>query len=103
MLHHRVELNALRSDELVAFVERKLEENGVRKLVPPRTLLADTYRLFKRGVAIRQLVEQELAKPNAVRVPADLAKQARAYLVEHPEVPWDVAIATIAGWTNKQE
>ena len=67
LLHHRVELNALRSDELVAFVERKLEENGVRKLVPPRTLLADTYRLFKRGVAIRQLVEQELAKPNAVR------------------------------------
>jgi hypothetical protein len=49
------------------------------------------------------LVEQELAKPNAVRVPADLAKQVRAYLVEHPEVPWDVAIATIAGWTNKQE
>jgi hypothetical protein len=42
--------------------------------------------LFKRGVEIRQLVQQELAKPDGVRVPADLMKRVRAYLVEHPEV-----------------
>jgi hypothetical protein len=98
LLDRRVELNALRSDELVAFVERKLQENRVRKLVPGRADLADAYRHFQRGVRIRQLVEQELAKPDAIRVPADLVTQVRAYLAEHPEVPWDVAVAVIAGW-----
>ena len=42
-------------------------------------------------------------KPNAVRVPADLAKRVRAYLARHPEGSRDVVIATIAGWTNIQE
>jgi hypothetical protein len=98
LLNRRVELNALRSDELVAFVERKLQANNVRKLVPQRADLADAYRHFKRSVRIRQLVEQELAKPEAIAVPADLFKRVRAYLVEHSEVPWDVAVAVIAGW-----
>jgi hypothetical protein len=31
-------------------------------------------------------------------VPAHLEQQVRAYLAEHPEVPWDAAVAAIAGW-----
>jgi hypothetical protein len=34
LLRHRVELNALRSDELVAFVERKLEEKACASWCP---------------------------------------------------------------------
>ena len=75
----------------------------MRKLVPKRATLADAFRLFKRAVEIRQLVEQELAKPDGVRVPADLAKRVHAYLVEHPEVPWDNAVAAIAGWEAEDE
>ena len=101
LLTRRVELNALHSDELVAFVEYKLQQNGVRKLVPKRATLVDTYKLFKRGVEIRELVEQGLAKPNGIRVPADLVKQVHAYLEENPEAPWDAAVAHIAGWSGK--
>jgi hypothetical protein len=55
LLDRCVELNALRSDELVAFVERQLQANGVRKLVPPQDLLTNAFRMFKRGVQVRQL------------------------------------------------
>jgi hypothetical protein len=27
-------------------------------------------------------------------------KRVRAYLAEHPDVPWDAAVAAIAGWTE---
>jgi hypothetical protein len=63
LLHHRVELNALRSDELLALEERKLAEHGVHKIVPQQRLLAETYRHFVRGEQIRQLVEAELPSP----------------------------------------
>jgi hypothetical protein len=44
LLQQRVELNAMTSDQLVAFVERKLDDNGVKKLIPSTRLLADAYR-----------------------------------------------------------
>jgi len=72
----------------------------VHKLIPARNGLAAAYRLFKRGVAIRKLVETELAKPDGIRVPANLDKQVRAYLADHSDVPWDAAVARIAGWTE---
>ena len=95
LLKKRVELNALHTDELIDFVERKLTALGVRKLVPVRSTLDDAYRMFKRGERIQQLIDAELAKPNDVRVPKDLARRVRAYLQEHPEVPWDAAVARI--------
>jgi DNA topoisomerase VI subunit A len=41
LLDRRVELNALRSDQLVRFVEQKLMDNGVRKIVPEVGTLAE--------------------------------------------------------------
>ena len=45
----RVELNAMTSPQFVAFVERKLRENGVAKIVPEQDLLAEAYAELKRG------------------------------------------------------
>jgi hypothetical protein len=96
LLKKRVELNALHTDELIDFVERKLTALGVRKLVPARSALDDAYRLFKHGERIQQLIDAELAEADDVRVPKDLKRRVQAYLQEHPEVPWDVAVARIA-------
>jgi len=41
MLNKRVELNALTSDQLVAFIERKLTEHGIKKIVPNDEMLRD--------------------------------------------------------------
>jgi hypothetical protein len=100
LLRRRVELNALRTNELIAFIERKLNEHGVRKVVPERSILDEAYRLFKRGDAINLMIVAELAKPDDIQVPTDLEHQVRACLSTHPECPWDAAVARIAGWTD---
>ena len=97
----RVELNALPSGILVEFVERKLQ--GFRnqrilpvKVMPDAQVLADAYRMFKREPHIQAAVAAEKARLGNMPVPADLKQQLRGYLTEHPEVPWDAALAHIA-------
>ena len=48
LLRRRVELNAMTSRQFVAFVERKLTANGVRKIVPTNADLIASYQVFAR-------------------------------------------------------
>ena len=48
----RVELNALTSPQMVEFIERKLKENDIEKIVPSEEGLAEAYRLFTRDAKI---------------------------------------------------
>jgi hypothetical protein len=54
------ELNAMTSDQLVTFVERKLEHYGIKKVIPDEEELAEAYRLFARSDVVEQIVEGEL-------------------------------------------
>jgi hypothetical protein len=45
----RVKLNAPTSDQLVAFVERKLRQLGMRKIVPEHADLAEALSLVQAG------------------------------------------------------
>ena len=86
-----VELNALPSDVLVDFVERKLQgfrEKRIlpRKVVPDVQVLAEAYRMFKREPHIQAAVAAENARLGSIPVPADLEFKVREYLAEHPEV-----------------
>jgi hypothetical protein len=96
LMTRRVELNAFTSDQLVRFIERKLQELGVRKVVPKKAELAEAFRLFKEGERIRKIVEAEQAKANGVAVPRDLVKRVNAYLEQHPAEPWDAAVRYLA-------
>jgi DNA topoisomerase 6 subunit A-like protein len=102
----RVELNALPSGVLVDFVERKLQafrkpqKKGQKpvlpdKVVPDANVLAEAYRMFKREPHIQAAVAAEKARLGAMPVPAGLEQQVRDYLAEHPEVPWDAAVAAL--------
>jgi hypothetical protein len=98
LLDRRVELNAMTSRQLVDFVERKLQEHGLRKVVPNETELADAYRLFAHGREAGAIIERELAKLNGgspVQVPADLCERVTAYLAAHPTARWDEAAAAM--------
>jgi hypothetical protein len=48
------------SDQLVTFVERKLEHHGIKKVIPDEEELAGAYRLFARSDVVEQIVEGEL-------------------------------------------
>jgi hypothetical protein len=98
LLERRVELNAMTSRQLVDFVERKLQEYGIGKVVPGAGELADAYRLFTRGREAEAIVKRELSDLNGgppVAAPADLRERVVAYLAEHPAARWDGAVEAI--------
>jgi hypothetical protein len=92
----RVELNAMTSPQFVAFVEKKLQQNGVAKIVPGQSLLAEVYASMKRGRRLRETLEK--LKPYDMRgfkPLVDLEIRVRKLLHEHPTMRWDAAIAKI--------
>jgi hypothetical protein len=99
LLHKRVELNAMTSDQLVRFVEQKLKANRIKKIAPGKERLAEAYQLFARGVRIQKIVDEALKDfdEEDVKVPRDLEKQVREYLKQHPQERWDRAVNIIAG------
>jgi hypothetical protein len=95
----RVELNAMTSRQLVDFIEEKLEENGVEKLVPDdETLVAHARRLHEQRLTRKVLeeVQDEIQrKAAAIDLPDDLEEQVRELLIDSPELSWDQALAQI--------
>jgi hypothetical protein len=96
----RVELNAMPSDVFVAFLEAKLAEHKVQKVVPD----ADTLTRHARRVIVRELTNRVLqeiqgeaaAAASKMALPSDLQEQVAAMLADHPGIPWDIAVARIA-------
>lgn len=97
MLHRRVELNAMTSRQLIAFVESKLTDNGVRKIIPAKADLDQAYRGFAHGRKAEVIIKRELAKLNCATapVPRDLKACVEDYLRRHPAVRWDEAVSEI--------
>ena len=54
----RVELNAMTSPQFVAFIERKLREHGIAKVIPDETLLAEMYAGFEKGRRLKDAVSE---------------------------------------------
>ncbi len=83
----RVELNAMTSPQFVAFVERKLRENGVAKIVPDEKLLAEVYAGIERGRRLEEAVE-ELDDINTkdIEPPVDLEKRIKEILKRIPHI-----------------
>jgi hypothetical protein len=95
----RVELNALTSPQMVEFLERKLKENHIEKIVPSEESLAEAYRLFTRDAKVQEVIDEAIEKidgdEDETEVPADLEKRVRDYLVKHPTVRWDEAVKKV--------
>jgi hypothetical protein len=98
LLHRRVELNALTSDQLVAFIERKLVEHGIGKVIPDKETLAEQYRVHVRAHAIERAIGEILTRDleDEIEVPGDIRDKVIALLNEEPQLSWDEAIARIA-------
>ncbi len=95
----RVELNAMTAPVFVGFLERKLAEHEVQKVVPDDGILErHARRLIEQGLAKKVL---DKARPTlqleaaATALPDDLHGRVRAALVERPELSWDLAVATL--------
>jgi hypothetical protein len=94
----RVELNAMTSDEFVAFVEEKLADHGAAKVVPDASILTNAYRAFVHSKRAEALFAAELEhlKGEAVNVPPDLIERVRGWVESNPTGTWDEALAALA-------
>jgi hypothetical protein len=100
LLNERVELNATTSNALVAMIERKLKQHGIKKVIPDDELLANTYRAFHRSQQLREMFEElqegfDEEEDNEIQVPKNLKKRVRAILNKHNDLRWDDAIQIV--------
>jgi hypothetical protein len=99
----RVELNAFASDDFIKWIEGKLDEQGIHKVVPDDETLTTAYR---RAVMIRHvedgmddLIDDAREIAEEIGLPGDgmLADRVRSELKDHPTMTWDAAITAILG------
>jgi hypothetical protein len=95
----RVELNAFTSADLVRWIEAKLQEHGVKKVIPEDAILAEGYRWsLQRKILNDQLddLAEHVAEQAAqTPVPKGLRRRVGKILRDHPEMPWDDAVSQI--------
>lgn len=86
----RVELNAMTSDQFIAWLEHKLEEAGAGKTIPENDVLKDAYRRAIRIAAIQAAIDEaaEDYDGDDVEIPGDLSKQVKDKL-DDTNKPWD--------------
>jgi hypothetical protein len=105
LLDQRVELNALASDELVEWIEGKLRQHGIAKVVPDGDTLGNAYRRMRAQALVQEQINKTLAKLNreigSVPIPGDLIAKIRAKLKDDPELRWDTALSKIAEADHK--
>jgi hypothetical protein len=94
----RVELNAMTSAQLIAWLERKLEEHGVEKVVPDEDTLAAAWQRARRIAQVNEEIQKIIGDTNKAQfeTPADLAELIRLGIKDDPEVSWDEVLNNIA-------
>ena len=91
----RVELNAMTSRQLVNFVERKLKENNIGKVIPAGETLAKTYKMFVASDRLLEAFEElqeNLQDEAPITPPADLEAKVRKLLKQRQDITWHRAI-----------
>ncbi len=96
----RVELNAFTSDELVEWIQMKLDEHGIKKVVPDREVIESAYRRAMEIAIVRgQLDEIEEAayeKVQEAELPETLVTQIEKRLEDSPGTAWDQVVVDLA-------
>jgi hypothetical protein len=94
----RVELNALTAPQFIEFIERKLTEHGVTKIIPDQeTLEAHARRVtqqIRAEKALAPLLEKMRAECDGLSFP-DLANEVQKFLKRSPDISWDMAVSEI--------
>jgi Topoisomerase 6 subunit A/Spo11, Toprim domain len=97
----RVELNAFGSAELVAWIEKKLRQCRVGKVIPQPETLKNAYRRAVEISLVNKALPgvQEKAREEAERMKLSpslsLARQVQKKLSEAPRLSWDAAVTEL--------
>jgi hypothetical protein len=93
-----VELNAMTSDQFVDWLELRLTEHGVQKVVPASDILGKAYQQAVRTIAYNAELNRLEAslQHQPIDIPDALAAHVRDVLLRYPELSWDAAVLRIA-------
>ncbi len=107
LVNQRVELNAMTSEQFVAFIKRKLAEHGVEKIVPSKQTLDEAYQLFERSRLLEEAYDKAEADVEAevadARAPRDIKKRVTEILKKRPTLRWDAAVEEVLEHGNPDE
>ena len=96
LIKQRVELNAFASADLVEWIESKLAEHGVSKIIPAKPRLVDAYRQAIQCEYLKEHSEEllESARQHAAdaTIPGNIKKRIAARLRKAPAMSWDAAL-----------
>ena len=102
----RSELNMLPGRAFIAFLERKLQQHGVTKVIPDPETLALHARRYYEWQLTKELLDQERdklkAKAAAMPIPLDLDLEVDDLLADRPELAWDMAVVEILSRTTTE-
>ena len=100
LLKQRVELNEFTADVLVEWLEDKLKQHGLEKVIPNHEMLTEAYRREKQSIYLRPKVEALLKESEKhvadLEMPDDLAERLGKLFESEPELSWNEAVAKIA-------
>ena len=93
----RVELNAMTSRQLVDFVEHKLKQHGIGKVIPDDATLAEAYEMFVKSDRLAKAFKEmqdglEDEDEDPIEAPENLRAQVIKKMKEHQDIPWHRAI-----------
>jgi len=98
--NRRVELNAFTSPDFIKWIESKLEEHGIKKVIPDDDTLEKAYRRAYQIAAINRdldrMAEKAAARAQAAELPKSLRDTIQERFNEHSELPWDDVVTEIA-------
>jgi hypothetical protein len=97
--NRRVEINAMTSRQIIDFIEKKFAEHGVKKLIPDDETLDQHARRVIKDRLTKDILDTFTADierdTGGAELPKDFRQQVERVLEEHPELPWDAAVALI--------
>ena len=95
--NQRVELNAFSSEDFIKWIEAKLQEHNIKKVVPDNDTLEAAYRRAYLIASINRLVDDFLdEEADEVTPPTNLAARIKRAVRKNPSRPWDAVLAEIA-------
>jgi hypothetical protein len=98
----RIELNAMTSPQFISFLEKKLDEMGVKKVVPSQDVLAVAWKRAHRIAFLEKVLEEAKRRfdGNYLPAPGDLSGRIFEQIKGTP-MSWDDAIWEIVSKTDK--
>jgi hypothetical protein len=99
----RAEINAMTSDQLVTWLEKKLKEHGVKKVIPEKEILASAYHRARYLQELQAKITEWKKEDTHNGAPRNLQTRIKKILAERPGISWDEAVWKCADEDSDRE